>query len=182
MNHPSNKDILEGYQDMIRARIAGGFEPYLLTFMFKQLKGSDRAIAAQMVREVERIFTILLTRIIKRPPNTEMNGQPLLVGSLDWQVPKSERVSIADASINDGMHYHANMLVPPITRNMRTLDEIVDRHRRAFEGPTKMLTRLHVQPIKNNAQYVCGYGLKSVARGRAGHEDILIMPKHSSEM
>ncbi|WSH65635.1 hypothetical protein U8Q05_03680 [Rhizobium ruizarguesonis] len=178
----TDRDILEGYLDMMQARIAAGFEPYLLTFMFKQLKGSERTIALRMTREVERIYSLLLTRVVKRPNKTPDNQKPLMLGCLDWQVPKADRVSFADAMQNDGMHFHANMLMPPIARSMRTLEEIVDRSRLSFEGPNKMLTRLHVEPIKNNARYVFGYGLKSVQRKRLGHDDILVMPKHNSEM
>lgn len=181
MTQPSPRDMVGAYLDMIQDRIAVGFEPYLLTFMFKQLKGSDRTVALRMTKEVERIYSVLLNRLFKKPSKRNENEMPLLVGCLDWQVPKHERVSIADATINDGMHYHAALLVPPITRSLRTLDEIVQRHPFAFAGPSKMLTRLHVKPITSNARYVCGYGLKSIERGRLGHDDILIMPKHRSE-
>lgn len=178
----TNTDMLDAYLEMMQARIAAGFEPYLLTFMFKQVAGSEQAKALQMAREVERIYSLLLTRIVKRPHNTAVSEMPLLVGCLDWPVNKSEKIAVSDAQLNDGMHFHANMLVPPNARSMLTLNEIVDRHRHVFEGPGKPLSKLHVQPIESNARYVFGYGLKSVQRRRLRPDEILILPKAKSEV
>jgi hypothetical protein len=179
---PANTEILDAYLDMMQNRIAAGFSPYLLTFMFKQMGGSERTIAARMTSEVERVYSVLLTRLIKRPHATANNGKPLLIGALDWPVQKNKRQSIQDATQNEGMHFHANFFVPPITRNIRTLEEIVERHLLAFVGPAKLLTRLHVARVENNTRYVLGYGLKSVERRRIGQGDIIILPKHSSEL
>jgi len=49
---------------------------YLLTFMFNRLPGNTSAIVSQMQNEVERVYSALLTWIVKKP--TSVNWVPLL--------------------------------------------------------------------------------------------------------
>ncbi len=44
------------------------------------------------------------------------------------------------------------------------------------------LNRLHVIEIEKTVRQAAGYALKSVKRGRLGAEDILVLPRHQSEI
>ncbi|WHO78224.1 hypothetical protein [Rhizobium leguminosarum] len=177
----TKQKMLNAYIDMVEERIGAGFEGSLLTFMFKNLNGSEAARKVQMEREVQRIYSVLLTRLVKRPSSMHMDGMPLFLGCVDWPVHKKVKKAIDGIMNNDGMHFGGICLLPPKTRTAMNLEDVVDGARKPIMR-TGMLTNIHVKPIRDTPRKAAGYVLKSFDRLRIGSDEILILPRAHSEM
>lgn len=177
----TKQNMIDAYISMVEDRIDAGFEGSLLTFMFKDLKGSEAAQKVQMEKEVQRIYSLLLTRFLKRPTSMDIGEMPFFIGCVDWPVHKKVKKAIDGITHNNGMHVGGIYMVPPKNRTAMNLEDVVDRAR----GPimrTGKLTAIHVKPIKDTPRKAAGYVLKSFDRLRIGSEEILILPRHRSEL
>jgi len=98
----------------------------------------------------------------------------------DFPVYKLGKTSIRGISINNGLHYQGISLAPPVSRFRSTLDQHFrhDQHKYINDK----LARIEVQPITWDPDYVTDYVAKSIKRGRASDEDIIILPKTISEL
>src|SRR5829696_5658998 len=83
-----NEIISSGYGGMARERLEEGWDGYLITFMFKSLRGSRASVIRQMEREVERVYATILTRIIREPRKHPISELPLWIVCPDFPVPK----------------------------------------------------------------------------------------------
>ncbi|MBX5201028.1 hypothetical protein [Rhizobium sp. NZLR1] len=173
--------IIDAYKSMIQERIDEGFEGSLLTFMFKELKGSEETRKARMEDEVERIYATLLTRFLKDQSKVPIDNWPFFLGCVDWPVHKKIKKALHGIANNDGMHLGGIYLVPPKTRTAMNLEDIVDRARPQIMR-SGMLTNVHVKPIKDTPTKATGYVLKSFDKLRIGSDGIFILPRHPSEM
>ncbi|MBB4114577.1 hypothetical protein FHT80_003928 [Rhizobium sp. BK226] len=179
MSH--KQKLINAYLSMVEERIGEGFEGSLLTFMFKDLKGSEAARKARMEDEVNRIYASLLTRFLKDQSKVPLHKWPFFMGCVDWPVHKKVKKAIHGITNNDGMHFGGIYLVPPKTRTAMNLEDVVDRARPQLMR-SGILTNVHVKPIKDTPRKAAGYVLKSVDRLRIGSDEILILPRHHSEM
>jgi hypothetical protein len=102
---------------MVSTYISGGWNAYLVTFMFKPLPGSRHAIINQMRRGVEAFYATLVTRVVRyNRSNTRQHLLPRLIGAPDVPVFKRAKQSVSDVCINDGLHFHAIVLIPETCR------------------------------------------------------------------
>ncbi|TBA50482.1 hypothetical protein [Rhizobium ruizarguesonis] len=177
----TKQNMIDAYISMVEDRIDDGFEGSLLTFMFKDLKGSEDARKAQMEKEVQRIYALLLTRFFKRPTNMDIGEMPFFIGCVDWPVHKKVKKAIGGIANNDGMHVGGIYMIPPKNRTATNLEDVVDRAMDPIMRTGK-LTNIHVKPIRDTPRKAAGYVFKSLDRLRIGSEEILILPRHHSEM
>lgn len=179
----SDAQLVDAYISMVEDRAAGGWEAYLLTLMFNQLRGNERTKQRTMLKECEAIYGRLLTRFVKRPHNTPIAAMPFWLSCLDWPVNTKNRSSMPDIMTNDGMHIHAIFMVPPNARTGKRLNEIVAEAPKAFlVGEDLALSRLHVAPLERTLPKAALYGLKQVTRKRQTSADILVLPRSHSEV
>lgn len=175
--------LIDGYITMMDERRFGAWEPYLLTLMFNPLMGNERTKQNQMLRECERLYARLLTRIEKRPHNKLTESLPFWLSCFDWPVNKNEKAVLSDIMTNEGMHIHAIFMVPPNARTGARLGEIVARSPKSFlVGAGMPLARLHVEPIEKTAAKAELYALKQIPRKRLTSADILVLPRSHSEI
>src|SRR3954453_3486663 len=159
------------------------WDGYLLTFMFRQLSGSRASVLRQMERELERVYARALTRIVRKPRCEAAQGQlPILLGSPDFPVPKAQKQSLGDVTLNDGLHVHALALIPPGSRMREGLHQHFAAGQPSYIRPGFPLLRLHAQPISHDPGYVAEYALKSVIRGRVSLDDIIVLPRGRSQL
>jgi hypothetical protein len=124
----------------------------------------------------------LVTRTVRNPRSANSNDllpKALLVP--DYPVPKRLKKTLRQVSINDGMHWHGLVLAIRIGTR---LQEPLDVHFREH-GPTyytKELRYINVKPVTYTPEYITGYGMKSVKSSRISGDDILIFPRHISEL
>jgi len=176
-----HRELVNAYIQMVEERCELGFEGSLLTFMFKDMKGSEASRKERMIKEVDRIFRLLLTRFIKRPEKTPLMQMPFFLGCVDWPVHKNVKKAIGGIANNDGMHFGGIYMLPPVTRTAMNLEDVVARNNREIMR-SGMLTHIHVKPMLKTPRKAAGYALKSVDRFRVGSAEILILPRHHSEI
>jgi hypothetical protein len=63
--HMSNQ--VDGYTKLVTDRVNNGCSIHLVTFLFHQLPGSRVAVLDRMKDEVQRVYSTLLTRVVRRP-------------------------------------------------------------------------------------------------------------------
>lgn len=177
----SQSRLTEELNQFIKRRLFRGDEAYLLTLMFKALKGGEESVARQMNKVAEILYSRILTRLVKNPRNTDIEQLPLWLSCPDWPVRKMSGLTAADILMNGGRHLHAMMFVPPNARTGVRLSQLINEKPRQFLVG-QALTRLHVEPVEKTPDKATGYVLKSVGRGRVGWGEILILPKSHSEM
>jgi hypothetical protein len=74
------KQLIAGYAELIQQRIDEGFSGFLLTFMFKQLAGSPRALLLQTNDDVQRVYSTFVTRVVRNPRSEFLKDRlPLLI-------------------------------------------------------------------------------------------------------
>ena len=61
-----NREYVDWLANEVEERAAAGFQPYLFTFMFTQIPGSDDVVGQIMKNEVERFYYIMVDRLITR--------------------------------------------------------------------------------------------------------------------
>src|SRR5215212_4098605 len=97
---------IEGYAAWAAQHMEEGWDAYILSFMFNHVPGSRASVLRQMQRELERVYAITLTRVIRKPRcEAEQDRLPILIACPDLPVPKRQKVSLCDVIVNDGLHY-----------------------------------------------------------------------------
>jgi hypothetical protein len=160
-----------------------GWIPFLMTFMFKPLKGKQEAVMHQMNDEVDRVYSTFLTRVIRKPNSVYQKyfcSRPVLIAVPDRPVPKHKKQRLRDVTINDGRHMHGILVVPWASR----LRQDVASH---FKQCSKLyvknrLLRLDVRAIESNLPGVVDYAFKSMKGKEFGSDNIVIFPKSEAEL
>ena len=81
--------IIKAYDTMVQSKMNADWPACLVTFMFAQLRGSVLSQSSQMKGEIERIYSIFLTHVV-RYPNSKRD-KPILIGMADLPVPKRRK-------------------------------------------------------------------------------------------
>jgi hypothetical protein len=175
------KEIVKGYMKMLQDYVDKKWDPYLMSFMFSQLPGKPQSIIDQMKRELEHAYGKLVIQFDRYPRSPNRNHlRPVLLLFPDLPVPKANKHSVLDLSINDGLHYHAIALTPPYSRFKSTLDAYFTEAGEHYINDR--LEQIDVEPIKDNPQYVVDYIAKTFKRGLVAYDDIVMLPKHVTEL
>lgn len=160
-----------------------GYQPYLVTLMFRPLGGSTTSIDRQIERETERVYATLLTRVVRYPKRASAIGRlPIWFCCLDRPVIKRTRQSLRDVVPNDGRHLHAVALQPPWSRLHEDLVTHFGREYATYVHAGGALDHLDVRAITHRLDNVVDYVRKQVGRDRAGEEIAFILPRARSEV
>jgi hypothetical protein len=180
------RQTVDGYSNMVRSYLNDGWQAYFMSFMFKHLRGNSAAILAQMKDELDRVYSIFVTHVVRKPTSSASIGRlPILISVPDLPVPKRSKNSkqpLRYVTINDGLHLHAILLVPPHSRLREGVQQHFIDNQRLYVGSHNRLISLDVQPAVTRPGYVTGYALKAVANGRFAYDEVLILPKSRSEI
>src|SRR5450759_4060839 len=111
-----------------------------------------------MMEDVEQFYRTLLKWVVRKPRTAPAHRLPILVALRDRPVRKRLKLALDDLVINDGLHIHGIILIPPNSR-LKELDE----HVRAQSGiyTNRKYTRIRhidVQQITKRVAYAAGYG------------------------
>jgi hypothetical protein len=108
----SPTSLIEASVEWVQSYVAAGYKPYLLSFMFKPLPGTITIHLLQMSDEIERLYSIFTNHIVRNSSSpSQQLLRPVLIAAPDLLVPKHDKHSLQDATINHGLHYHAILLV-----------------------------------------------------------------------
>jgi hypothetical protein len=157
-----------------------GWTPYLLTFMFKPRLGGDKAIKSMMADEVDRVYSTFVTHVVRCPRYQSKNERrPFLLAVPDGPGGKRNKNHLSDISINNGLHLHAILLIPPKSRLRRGVEDQFERYKSAFVR--NMVLRIDVQRIETNLDEVVDYACKGLRNGCATLGDVIILPRSRGE-
>jgi len=175
---------IAGLGDLVATRVGNGFEPYMLSFMFRSHFDDLNRLGA-MRHEIERVYSRFLTEC-HRNPNSDNNthNKPILIGCPDWPVFKRRKADRVKADLpGEGAHWGAILLVPPYHRLKHGIvDHFTGAKRSAYIRSDTFLTRIHVEHVTYSIRQSVAYTLKSLQRRRCGIDDILVLPRARSEM
>jgi hypothetical protein len=171
------KAIVEAYGHRVREFLETGWDGYLFQVMFHDLAGSKEAKIIQMKQEVERIYNRLATRMVRKPKSPGWAGY-LPIGLFVPELPvpklrKSKKSTIADASINNGLHMSGIVLG---NRWGRVRTGLAD-HFAKFEDHyvNGKIRHIDVTPISHDPEYTVEYALKSLPRRDSSLDDVLLL-------
>jgi hypothetical protein len=115
-----------------------GWKAYLVTFTFNRFPGKEDAIIRQMSREIERFYASLAKRAVRKPRS--INWQhllPILIGQPDFAGSRHGNRSSQDLIVNDGLHFHAIVL---IAQGSRLREGLEGRSRRSADISTPSIS------------------------------------------
>jgi hypothetical protein len=145
--------------------------------MFNYLPGKRETKIMQMHQEVTRLYGRLTTRMVRKPRSPKW--APLLpVGIFipDLPVPKTRKglkSTIADVSINDGLHMHGIVLGNRLGRVRASLDQHFEE--KAGQYLSRKIRHIDVQRITHEPAYVTEYALKGLLKRTVTPDDILVL-------
>jgi hypothetical protein len=175
--------LVDGYTQLVTDRVRAGWSCNLVTFMFSQLPGPRPAVIDRMKDEVHRIYSTLLTRVHRKPKTAATDELPVLIGAMDLNVHKHNKLSGPIVLCNSGLHVHALMLIPPTSRLKESLaDHFLDK-RSLYVGSRSCCQRIHVRRVVDNHERVVDYVLKTVLYGRLSYDEaMLVLPRSRGEL
>lgn len=176
------QDVLAGYKQLVVDRVREGWHPYLATLMYAPLRGKPQAVIAQMHDEAERVYRIFLPRVVRKPLSSNALGRlPILIAGPDGPVGKSDK-PLTTVAVNQGIHIHGVLLVPPVSRLPLPADEHFRRQQALYVRDQSRLRRVDVRRVDDDVGRVVDYALKGVKRGRFQVDDILVLPRATAEL
>jgi hypothetical protein len=172
---------IEGMGQMVEDHIDRGFEPYLITFMFKLAMLNGRS--EEMSQEVYRVYSRFLTECVGNPwSEHNMDKRPVLIACPDWPVRKRYKHDRIKMLPWEGAHWHGILLVPAKNRLTVGVKEHFEKiNRKAYVRPGMALSRIHVRHISHQPRLATEYVLKSLARGRCTPDSLVVCPSCRSE-
>lgn len=174
--------MIGGYSRLVSDRMEDGWSAYLVTLVFDHLRGPRASVLGQMRDEVQRVYSTFVTRTHRKPNTVPTHHLPVMIAVADLPVVKSVP-SNERTFCNGGLHYHAVLLVPPVTRLKEPVAEHFNDQADLYAGLKKLVARIHVRPITSTPEYVVDYVFKTILRGRVSYDDaVLVLPRASGEV
>ena len=180
---PINRQLVQGYTEIVTDRIENGWSCTLLTVLFSQLPGRRSAVIQQMKDEVQRVYSTLLTRVHRKPRTASIDELPIFIGAVDLPVYKRDRTSALKVPCNAGLHVHAVVLLPPTSRLDEPLDEHFRDNARLYSGRQGTVCGIHVRPVVDGYERVVDYVFKTVLRRHVSYDEgVLLLPRATREL
>jgi hypothetical protein len=130
-----------------------------------------------MHQEVETVYRRLATRMVRKPRSPNWIGLlPIGLFSPDFPVPKfglGKKSTIADVSINDGLHVHGIVLGNRWGRIPIGLHKHFEKKMHHYLTPK--IRRIHITPIRYEVDDAVDYALKALARRTVSPDDIAVL-------
>lgn len=176
----SDRDLVQGYREMVTDRIRDGWSCSLLTFLFSHLPGSRPAVLDRMKDDIQRVYSTLVTRTHRKPGTASADELPVLIAAADLPVYKRDKTSSPTVLCNRGLHFHGLLLVPPTSRLKESVEEHIRNRRDLY---LRELADLHVRPVTHGYDRVVDYLFKTVLRGRVSYDEgTLLLPRATREV
>jgi hypothetical protein len=158
------------------------WEAYFMTFMFRQIPGSDQERIRRMHKEIGIFYGKLASWVVRDPRSPKCaHLLPRGVFYPDGPCYKREKQALRDVKINDGLHFHGIILVPTRSRlKVPFLQHLRDKKK--YYGRNNNIRRIHAEPNRDHHQFVADYAGKGVKRGRVSYDDVLVLPRTGKEL
>ena len=102
---PFNRDltlkIVDGYIEMVQERIAQGYQPYILTILFREIRGPRNGVITRMLENTDEAYRRCLKRVVRNPRSpSQAHNLPIWICSPDFPVPKEAKNQLRDVALN----------------------------------------------------------------------------------
>lgn len=174
--------IVRGYDELVQRYIDEGRKAYFVTIIFRHIVGSRSTKIEVMNRETRRFFRKLTTQIVRKPNSANWTHlKPIAIGCIDLPVHKRSKSQLRDVTINDGLHIHLVVLLPPRYRK-RNQSQRQSRLRVGLKTHLKeqaknylseFIYRIHAVRIQEGT--MADYCLKAFKSGRLSSDQILVL-------
>ena len=154
---PINRQLVQGYTEMVTDRIDKGWTCHLVTFLFSQLPGTRPVVIDQMKDEIQRVYSTFLTRVHRKPRTASPDELPFLIAAADLPVYKRDRTKSPAVLCNGGLHFHAMLLVPINSRLDGPLDDHFTSNEALYLGRRKTISGVHVRSVPDGYHRVVDY-------------------------
>jgi hypothetical protein len=176
-------ELLTGFGDWVEDVIHQGHGPYVITFMFNDIIGNPKSVVPRMMQDVEHFYRTLLKWIVRKPRTAPIHRLPRLIALPDRPIYKQDRQALSDVSINNCLHIHGVIAIPP---NSRLADDLGDHVRGQMATYTDAkytrIRHIDVVAITSKAGYTTGYGRKRLNYDPSIYDDLLILPLSAKEV
>jgi len=176
--------LITGFNSMVIDRVQAGWQPYFMTYVFRHISGGTSKRTRIMTSEVCRVYSQLLTRIIRNPTAPRYRQMlPYLMASTDLPVPKrGPKASVRELTINGGLHFHGILVLPPEDRCRLGRHLLAHLHeKKELYCPTDQ-PLLRIDARSMSTPMLADYTLKQIKRGNVAYDDLLILPRSLSEV
>ncbi|MBN8956920.1 MAG: hypothetical protein J0H17_10150 [Rhizobiales bacterium] len=183
--HDNNleKNVIDAYGRLLLDRMESEDHSYFLTFQFRPCRGSQKVRMETMLAGIDAFYRTLVRQCVRHPGSKQGRELlPVLIAFPDWPVPKEKKKSLAEASINDGLHYHGLIVIRHRCRLEVSLETHMRDHKDWYIGGEKPLFNVHVKSVEELARELTNYLFKQVGRKRFSSDDVLVLPKVWSEL
>ena len=150
-----------------------GWNAYYVNFMFHHISGIPRHRFAVMRNEVERVYSTMVTRIVRKPNSLErLDNLPRFIGCEDKPVPKNNKSSLRDVTVNDGTHINGVFPFPLKSRLRKHPIDLIGDNQKYYIPEGGPLLRIHLTPLHVTLNKAADYTFKAIKRGWVKEEDI----------
>jgi hypothetical protein len=178
-----NRDLVGGYAQFVKQRMSDGWTCYLVTFVFDRIPGSRDRVMTRMRDEVLRVYSTLVTRVHRNPRAASTGDLPALLSVADLPVYKRDRSMAPTSFCNGGLHIHALVLMPPMSRMTEGLDEHFRDKSDLYVIPDGSIQRVHVVRVTTEPDRVVDYVFKAVLNRRIPYDEaLMVLPRSSGEL
>jgi hypothetical protein len=168
---------IQAHAQWIQQFLDAGWDGYFFSVMFNNLPRKRDTQVIQMHQEVTTLYGHLAKAMVRKRRSPKWAGYfPIAIFIPDLPVPKSrngQKSTIADVSINDGLHSHGIVLANQWGRVQVPLDEYFEENRKQYL--TAKIRNIDVRRITRDPGYVAEYALKGLMRRTASDDDVLVL-------
>ena len=155
----------DGYAQWIEQLRVLGFEPWFVSFLFKQLPGSAAAREQQMLACVERAYTIRITRVLKHPrAASNRDRRPIWLAAPDLPIFKHLKQTLRLILANDGLHVHAIVLESIFRECPECIAYHMWEQQNLYRHLCPGLERIDVRAITHDVPRVTSYLFKQIEK------------------
>jgi hypothetical protein len=169
--------LIQAHAHWIKGFLDAGWDGYLFQVMFHQLAGSRKTMIIQMQQEVTRVYNRLGTRMVRKTWSPRWAGYlPVGLFVPDLPVPKkrkSKKSTIADVSINDGLHMGGIVLGNKWGRVRNGLEKHFQEEEDKYV--TGKIREINIERITHNLDDVVDYTFKGPKRRTVSLDDVLVL-------
>jgi hypothetical protein len=181
-NNHHVQQLLEAYGQWVHDHMAYGWDGYLLSFMFDQIKVPEHRRMEEMKKHLGWFYGRLAEASVPKASSPRWSSfLPRAVLSPDLPVFKYEKQQLRDVTINNGLHWHGPVLVNPLAPKLPG-NRDVHINENLGKYLVGSIRTIGVEPITNDPVYVTGYGMKGLKRSTFSEDDVLIFPRTVSEL
>ena len=182
-NNHHIQQLLQAYGQWVHDHTAYGWRGYLFSFMFSQINDPDDKKLDEMKKHLGWFYGRLAKNSVPKASSPKWSGfLPKVILAPDFPVPKkSKKQTLRDVTINNGLHWHALVMVNPFAPKLPgNLDVHISQNLRKYLVGS--IRKIGVEPITHDPAYVTGYGMKGLKRRSFFQDEILIFPRTVSEL